>query len=116
LARTGSVPRDHAVCSARPPAHLGGDHLDTPVACGRRTGAPLGWATTRGLLAWIDRDHSLATALDAITEPAITIEPSATVREAVALIGREHVDRLLVSHTAHAMPEGVVAELDLLGV
>ena len=46
----------------------------------------------------------------------VTIEPSATVREAVALIGRERVGRLLVSHTAHAMPEGVVAELDLLGV
>ena len=139
----------HAVSSAPPPAHLGGDHLDTPVrelmspgvlglvedaslrhvlaamrrhrvhavvVCGRETGTPLGWVTTRGLLGWIERDHSLALARDAITEPAVTIEPGATVREAVALIGRERVGRLLVSHTAHVMPEGVVAELDLLRV
>ena len=86
------------------------------VVCGRQTGTPLGWVTTRGLLAWIERDHSLAVARDAITEPAITIEPGATVREAVALIGRERVGRLLVAHAANAMPEGVVAELDLLGV
>ena len=77
---------------------------------------PLGWVTTRGLLAWIDRDHALAVARDAITEPAVTIEPGATVREAVAKIARERVGRLLVSHTPEAMPEGVIAEFDLLGL
>jgi CBS domain-containing protein len=86
------------------------------VVSGRETGAPLGWVTTRGLLAWIDRDHSLAVARDAITEPAVTIEPAATIREAVALLTREHVGRLLVAHRPDTMPEGVVAELDLLGV
>jgi CBS domain-containing protein len=140
----------NSVSSAVPgPAHLRGDHLDTPVrdlmspgvlslvedaslvhvlramrrhrvhavvVSGRRTGVPLGWVTTRGLLAWIDRDHSLAVARDAITEPAVTIEPGATVREAVAKIARERVGRLLVSHTPEAMPEGVIAELDLLGI
>jgi CBS domain-containing protein len=140
----------HSASSAVPgPAHLGGDHLNTPVrdlmspgvlslvedaslvhvlramrrhrvhavvVSGRRTGVPLGWVTTRGLLAWIDRDQSLAVARDAITEPAVTIEPGATVREAVAKIARERVGRLLVSHTPEAMPEGVIAELDLLGI
>ena len=86
------------------------------LVCGRRTGAPLGWVTTRGLLAWVGRDHSLAVARDAITEAAITIEPSATVREAVALLSRERVSRLLVAHRPDTMPEGVIAELDLLGV
>ena len=38
------------------------------------------------------------------------------MREAVAVIARERVGRLLVSHAADAMPEGVIAELDLLGV
>ena len=80
----------HAVSSAPPPAHLGGDHLDTPVrelmspgvlslvedaslrhvlaamrrhrvhavaVCGRESGTPLGWVTTRGLLAWIRVAH-----------------------------------------------------------
>jgi len=131
------------------PAHLRGDHLDTPVrdlmspgvlsvvedaslhhvlramrrhrvhavvVSGRHTGMPLGWVTTRGLLGWIDRDHSLAVARDAINEPAITIEPAATVREAVAKLSTERVGRLLVSHTPDAMPEGDVAELDLLGI
>ena len=70
----------------------------------------------QGLLAWIDRDHSLAIALDAITEPPVTIEPGATVREAVAKISGERVGRLLVSHTPEAVPAGVVLELDLLSV
>jgi CBS domain-containing protein len=131
------------------PAHLRGDHLDTPirdlmspgvlsvvedaslvhvlqamrrhrihaiVVSGRQTGTPLGWVTTRGLLAWIDRDHSLAVARDAITEPPVRIEPGATVREAVAKISGERVGRLLVSPAPDSMPEGVVAELDLLGL
>jgi CBS domain-containing protein len=86
------------------------------VVSGRHTGMPLGWVTTHGLLAWVDRDHSLAVARDAITEPAVTVEPGATVREAVAKIRRERVGRLLVAHTPEAMPEGVIAELDLFGV
>jgi CBS domain-containing protein len=86
------------------------------VVCGRRTGLPLGWVTTRGLLAWVDRDASLAVARDAVTEAAVTIEPGATVREAVSLLSRERVGRLLVSHRSDTMPEGVVAEIDLLAL
>ena len=129
------------------PAHLCGDHLDTPVrdlmspgvlslvedaslhhvlramrrhcvhavvVSGRHTGMPLGWVTTRGLMAWVDHDHSLVVARDAITEAAVTIEPSATVREAIAKIRSERVGRLLVAHTPEAMPDGVIAELDVL--
>jgi CBS domain-containing protein len=86
------------------------------LICGRQGGLPLGWLTSRGLLAWIDRDHSLAVARDAITEPAVTIEPGACVRDAVALLAREQVGRLLVSHSPDAMPEGILSELDVLGV
>jgi predicted transcriptional regulator len=132
-----------------PPAHVGGDHLDTPVrdlmspgvlsivedaslrqvlralhrhrvhavlVSGRTNGLPLGWVTSRGLLGWIERDHSLAVARDAITEPAVSVGPGATIREAVAVMAREGVGRLLVAHHRDAMPEGVVSELDVLGV
>jgi CBS domain-containing protein len=138
-----------AAPSAPPPAHIAGDHLDTPVrdlmspgvlsivedaslrqllramhrhrvhaivVCGRQTGLPLGWVTTRGLLAWVDRDASLAVARDAITEPAVTIEPGAPARDAVSLLSRERVGRVLVAHRPDRMPEGVVAEIDLLGL
>jgi CBS domain-containing protein len=138
-----------SVPSVPPPAHIAGDHLDTPVrelmspgvlsivedaslrqllramrrhrvhaivVCGRQTGHPLGWVTTRGLLAWVDRDASLAVARDAITEPAVTVEPGATAREAVSLLSRERVGRLLVAHRPDTLPEGVVAEIDLLAL
>jgi CBS domain-containing protein len=86
------------------------------LVSGRANGLSLGWVTTRGLLAWIERDHSLTVARDAITEPPITIDPGATVREAVSAMAREGVGRLLVAHRNNAMPEGVVSELDVLGV
>src|SRR3954469_6824020 len=43
-----------------------------------RTGRPLGWITSRGLLAWAERDIALACAREAITEPPVAIEPSAS--------------------------------------
>jgi CBS domain-containing protein len=85
------------------------------VVSGRDTGRPLGWVTARGVLAWFDRDHSLATAGDAITESAVLIEPGASAREAVGLMSRERVNRLLVAHRPDVMPEGVLTDLDLLG-
>jgi CBS domain-containing protein len=91
-------------------------HVHAIVVCGRQTGLPLGWVTTRGLLAWVDRDASLAVARDAITEPAVTIEPGATAREAVSVLSRERVGRVLVAHRPDRMPEGVVAEIDLLAL
>jgi CBS domain-containing protein len=71
--------------------------------------------TSRGLLGWIERDHSLTVARDAITEPPVSIDPGATVREAVSAMAREGVGRLLVAHHRGAAPEGVVSELDVLG-
>ena len=88
----------------------------TPCSSGRAQGRPLGWVTSRGLLGWIERDHSLSVARDAITEPPVTIAPGATVRDAMALMTREQVGHVLVAHRADALPEGVVRELDVLGV
>jgi CBS domain-containing protein len=80
-------------------------------ADGRR---PLGWVTSRGLLAWAERDAALSAADDAVTEPPLTIDPSASAREALALLEREGATRLLVTHGDGGVPEGVVADVDLL--
>jgi CBS domain-containing protein len=84
------------------------------LVVGHRTGRALGWVTARGLLAWLSDDPSLACASDAITERAVTIQPSATGREAVAALGRPQVSRLLVQRHAEALPEGVISDLDLI--
>lgn len=78
---------------------------------GRR---PLGWVTSRGLLAWAERDISLSQAGDAVTEPPLAIDPSASAREALALLEREGTSRLLVARGDDGVPEGVVADVDLL--
>jgi CBS domain-containing protein len=79
-------------------------------------GRPLGWATSGGLLAFSDRDTGLLSAGDAVSEAAFALEPSASVREALELMRREAVSRVLVVHAAGSVPEGVVAEHDLLAV
>ena len=79
-------------------------------------GRPLGWVTSRGLVRWCDREIALASARDAVTEPAITIEPSASAREALEAMEREDASRLLVARHRDGLPEGVVADVDLLRI
>jgi CBS domain-containing protein len=86
------------------------------LVLGRDQGRPLGWVTTRGLLSWVDRDESLAHARDAITEPPTTIEPSASVHEAIRAILQPGVTHLLVQHHPDRLPEGVIGEGDLLAL
>lgn len=81
---------------------------------GHATGRPIGWVTARGLLAWITEDATLAYARDAITEPATTIEPGATAREALTVLSQSGVTHLVVTHRPDWPPEGVVTELDLV--
>jgi CBS domain-containing protein len=80
----------------------------------RDAARPLGWITSRGLVRWCDRETGLASARDAVTEPAIAIEPSASAREALEALEREDVSRLLVARHSDGLPEGVVADVDLL--
>jgi CBS domain-containing protein len=84
------------------------------LVIGRTTGRPLGWATTRGLLAWVGRDESMAFARDAITEEPRTIEPGAPAREALTAISQAGTTRLLVCHAPDRFPEGVVTDSDLV--
>ena len=77
-------------------------------------GRPLGWVTSRGLLRWAERDITLCSARDAVAEAPVVIGPSATAREALALLEREDATRLLVVRGDGCVPEGVVADVDLL--
>jgi CBS domain-containing protein len=84
------------------------------VVVGSAHGHPLGWITARGLLAWLDRDEGMVDARDAITEAPASIQPSASVREAVAAMLQREVTHLLVRKSSEGMPEGTLSELDLL--
>jgi CBS domain-containing protein len=86
------------------------------LVVGRSEGRPLGWITTRGLLSWVGGDRSLASARDAITERPITIEPSASAREALAALSQVGTSHLLVCRHKDVAPEGVISELDLVAL
>jgi CBS domain-containing protein len=79
-------------------------------------GRPRGWVTSRGLLTWADRDVGLSAARDAVTEAPLAIDPSASAREALELLEREGASRLLVVRGDDGVPEGVVADVDLLAL
>jgi CBS domain-containing protein len=86
------------------------------LVVGQKQGKPLGWVTARGLLQWAEGDESLASARDAVTAPPVTIEPGASVHDALRAIQQPGVSHLLVQRSPAGMPEGVVSELDLLGL
>jgi CBS domain-containing protein len=78
------------------------------------SGHALGWVTAGGLLQWLDRDLSAIQAAHAITEPARTIEPDASARDALELLVSTGASHLLVTATAGGPPHGVVAPIDLV--
>jgi len=86
------------------------------LVVGRTEGRPLGWVTARGLLAWVGKDESLASARDAITERATFIDPNANAREAIVALLQAGVSHVLVRRSDDAMPEGVLSDLDLVAL
>jgi len=86
------------------------------LVVGRLDGTPLGWVTARGLLGWVGRDQSLASARDAITERAVSIDPGASAREALTALSQAGTSHLLVCRQPDAMPEGVISALDLIAL
>ena len=86
------------------------------LVVGRTTGKPLGWVTARGLLGRMTQDDSLCCAGDAITHPPASIQPSATLREALTALGQPGVAQLLVATRPQVLPEGVLSDLDVLAV
>ena len=82
----------------------------------RTEGRPLGWVTAKGLLTWVGRDQSVATARDAIIEQPVTIDPSATAADALTALSQPGVSHLLVCRPSDATPEGVISALDLVAL
>jgi signal-transduction protein with cAMP-binding, CBS, and nucleotidyltransferase domain len=85
------------------------------LVVGARSGRPLGWITARGLLSWVDADETLAPARAAIREPAVPIDPSAPVRDAVSRMLGSSVSHLIVQRTG-SLPEGTLSEVDVLAL
>jgi len=84
------------------------------LVMGRHGGRPLGWVTARGLLAWLDKDESLACAREAVTEQPTAVEPSASGRDALIALAQPGVSHVLVQRTPETMPEGVISDVDLV--
>jgi CBS domain-containing protein len=90
-------------------------HRINAVLITSREGDPLGWVTSRGLLSWLEHtDLGMASARQAITEPALTIGASATASEALAKLAQGSVSHLLVTMSSDPGVEGVVSPLDLV--
>jgi CBS domain-containing protein len=76
-------------------------------------GKPLGWVTARGLLEWLGRDRSLASARVAISERVTAIGPHESVRVALRALSQPGTTRVLVRRKPHQLPEGVLTDFDL---
>jgi CBS domain-containing protein len=83
---------------------------------GRVHGTPLGWVTSPGLLPYLEDAVDRVAVRDAITEEPRTIEPGATAREALAALEGPDTTHLLVTPRQSATAEGVVSDLDLIGI
>ena len=108
--RLVSVPDDAMLREA---IDLMGSHgIHGILVLGRRTGTPLGWVTTRGLLGLIGIDGGTPVT-EAISEEAKAIEPTASLRSAIYALSFPGMTRLLVRRRDEIEPEGVVTDYDL---
>ena len=94
-------------------AALAAHRVHAVLVVGAANGTPLGWVTARGLLGWVGRDCSLASARDAITEQVTAIPPQAPLRAALYALSTAGTTRLLVRRKPHQSPEGVITDFDL---
>lgn len=78
-------------------------------------GSPLGWVTSRGILHNHARDWTTdACAVDAITQSAASVAPTATVGDAVTVFVATGASHILVGANAAEPPLGVIADSDLV--
>jgi CBS domain-containing protein len=91
---------------------MGAEGIHGILVLGRRTGTPLGWITTRGLLGLLGIDEGTPVT-EAITEEAKAIEPTASVRSAIYALSFPGMTRLLVRRRDEIEPKGVVTDYDL---
>jgi CBS domain-containing protein len=86
------------------------------LVVGERSRTLLGWVTARGLLDWALRDADMAVARDGITHEPITIDPSATVRQALTALEQPAISQLIVASGPHRTPHGVLSDLDVIAL
>lgn len=86
------------------------------LVIGRNNGKPLGWVTSRGLLGRLTDDADLCSVSEAITHPPASIQPSATLREALTALGQPGISQLIVARIPGVLPEGVLSDLDVIAV
>lgn len=79
-----------------------------------RSGRPLGWVTTTGLLDHLAADPWIRRAVDLITERPNIISPSESIPRAATMLAAPGVSRLLVSGDDGRTFEGVVTAIDLV--
>jgi signal-transduction protein with cAMP-binding, CBS, and nucleotidyltransferase domain len=77
--------------------------------------SPLGWVTSRGIL----HNHALdwtteSSAVAAITQPAASVAPTATLADALTVFIATGASHILVAASAAETPIGVIAESDLV--
>jgi hypothetical protein len=58
----------------------------------------------------------MASARDAITHEPATIQPGATVRQALTALEQPGVSQLIVAERPEVTPEGVVSDIDLIAL
>ena len=83
------------------------------LVVGAANGTPLGWVTARGLLSWLNRDRSLVSAREAITEQVTAIHPCEAVSAALRALSNPGVTHLVVRRDPNLLPEGVITDFDL---
>jgi CBS domain-containing protein len=86
------------------------------LVVGERSRALLGWVTARGLLNWATQDLDMAAARDGITHDPVTIDPGATVRQALTALEQPGVSQLIVSNGPHRTPHGALSDLDVVAL
>jgi CBS domain-containing protein len=77
-------------------------------------GELLGWVTALGVLRHREADWRRLKAGEAISEPCVSVAPSATVPSAIDVLLDAGVTRLLVLRPGSRTPDGVVSDADLV--
>lgn len=91
------------------------DHrIHAVLVVDRQSAEPLGWITSRALLAHAATELGLVTAGTAVDEQVVALEPSATAGEAIERMLASGASRVVVRHAHARLPEGVVTDLDLV--
>ena len=107
-----SIPATAALAEAAAAMH--DNHVHAVLVTGS-DGSPLGWVTSRGILHNHARDWTVkASCADAITQPAASVAPTATLADAMTVFVATSASHILVSDAAGQPPVGVVADSDLV--